>query len=95
MQPTEEEFQRIKDFGNKIFDYTSESYNNGIVVKAPLLSSANAVRKIKALTNPNNVPTIFEIGGGSGILGAMLYKEGYSYISTDITQAFYITQNNL
>lgn len=40
-------------------------------------------------------PTIFEIGGGNGILGVMLHDSGYRYISTDITQAFYITQNNL
>lgn len=95
MKPTEEEFQSIKNMSKEIFDYTSERYKRGIIVKAPLLSSAIIVRKIKALTDYDNVPTIFEIGGGTGILGAMLHKEGYTYISTDITQAFYLTQNNL
>jgi hypothetical protein len=39
--------------------------------------------------------TILEIGGGSGYIGALLVQMGYGYISTDITQAFYIAQNHV
>ena len=34
-------------------------------------------------------------GGGTGLLGAFLHEAGYSYISTDVAQAYYLTQNNL
>lgn len=95
MQPTEIEFKKIKELCKDISNYTRRVYNKNVVVKAPLLSAMTTVRTIKALTDSSNVPTIFEIGGGSGIVGAMLHKEGYPYISTDITQAFYLTQNNL
>lgn len=95
MQPTRLEFEKIKELCKDISGYTCKRYSKNIIVKAPLLTATTAVRIIKALTDANNIPTIFEIGGGSGMVGAMLHKEGYPYISTDITQAFYITQNNL
>ena len=38
---------------------------------------------------------IFEIGPGSGYLGAYLINAGHSYASMDITQALYLWQNRL
>jgi hypothetical protein len=39
--------------------------------------------------------TVMEFGPGTGYLGLLLAEEGYSYYSTDISQAFYIYQNHL
>lgn len=38
---------------------------------------------------------VFELGPGSGYLGAMLLKNGHSYASMDITQGFYLWQSRL
>lgn len=39
--------------------------------------------------------TIYEIGPGSGLLGAYLIKRGYRYHASDNTQALYLWQNRL
>jgi hypothetical protein len=39
--------------------------------------------------------TIFEIGPGSGYLGAMLIAAGHRYLSSDIAQGFYLWQSHL
>lgn len=39
--------------------------------------------------------SVFEIGPGSGYLGAFLISSGYPYTSMDNTQAFYLWQNRL
>lgn len=93
--PTYEEFEMIKDITRDIYQFSLNKYNKGIIVKAPMLCSMDVLRRIRNLTKTEKLPTIFEIGGGNGVLGIMLYKSGYKYISTDITQAFYLTQNNL
>ena len=91
--PTYEEFEIIKEISESIYQVSKDVYGRGVVVKAPMLCSMNLLRRLKYL-GANDIPTVFEIGGGTGILGAMIYRLGYRYISTDITQAFYITQNN-
>jgi len=97
--PTYEEFEMIKDLTDSIYQMSKSKYGKGVIVKAPMLSSMNVLRRLRILTynrvEGGCLPTIFEIGGGSGILGAMSHKAGYPYISTDITQSFYLTQNNL
>lgn len=93
--PTCIEFEIIKKVVKNIYEFSRKKYGHGIIVKATMLSSMNVLRRIKCLTVSENLPTIFEVGGGTGILGALLYETGYKYISTDITQAFYMTQNNL
>lgn len=97
--PTYEEFETIKTLSKDIYDFSAETYGRGVVVKAPILAMSKVCRKIKALSELNvceeNMPTIFEIGAGNGVLGIMLHRLGYKYISTDVTQAFYLEQNNL
>ena len=94
--PTFEEFETLKTTAKDIYQFTKERYHRGIIVKAPLLASINMLRRIKYLGGgKEKLPKIFEIGGGNGILGILLHRAGYCYISTDITQAFYLTQNHL
>lgn len=51
----------------------------------------------RALTHlyPDKKNLIFEVGHGSGYVGALLLAAGYPYASTDITQAFYLHQSHL
>lgn len=95
--PTQNEFDIIKDMCLRVNEYSKKRYGKGITVKAPLLSSVNAFRKIEQITGylGGVKPAIFEIGPGNGMLGAMLHKAGYPYAATDITQAFYLEQNHL
>ncbi len=93
--PTDQEFSAIKELAKKIYQLTEKKYGRGIIVKAPMLCSMNVLRRIRCLTVTENPPVIYELGGGSGVLGAMLHEAGYRYISTDVTQSFYLTQNNL
>lgn len=93
--PTYEEFEMIKEIAKDIYQFSLNNCNKGIVVKASMLSSMDVLRRIRCLTKSGSMPVIFELGGGNGVLGAMLHKSGYPYISTDITQAFYLTQNNM
>lgn len=92
--PTYEEYEMMKIMAKDIYQLTEKRYAKGILVKAPLLASMNIFRKIKYIEE-ETLPTVFEIGGGNGVLGALLHRSGHKYISTDITQAFYLTQNNL
>ena len=43
--------------------------------------------------NLENYQSILEIGPGSGYLAAMLAKDGYSLMATDVTQALYLFQS--
>ena len=69
-------------------------YFKTVVPKDALARALNIFRHIRYLY-PDGKATIFEIGSGSGYLGALLLLGGYSYVSTDISQAFYLFQNHL
>ncbi|MBQ8691939.1 MAG: hypothetical protein IJ520_02210 [Synergistaceae bacterium] len=101
MAPVENEFEFIKNLCRDIYEFSRDKFCNGgggIVLKAPLLCSVNVLRQLSQIFNiigGNEKPTIFETGGGCGALGAMLHTKAFPYVSTDITQAFYLTQNCL
>ena len=60
-----------------------------------LLAQIGLFRIIMAATGAFGQPgvSVFEIGPGSGYLGALLVAAGQRYASTDITQGFYLWQN--
>ena len=60
-----------------------------IPINAPL-AGLFAYRMVKSYYASG---TVFEIGPGSGYLGAFLLRDGFDYRSTDITQAFHLWQN--
>ncbi len=62
--PIQEEFEIIKEVAQNIYSFSEGEYNKGIVVKAPMLSSMNIFRKLRYLSISEELPTIFEIGGG-------------------------------
>ena len=55
------------------------------------LSSLPTLRMLSALeAKLGRKPAVFEIGGGSGMLGHMCFRKGYKYTNFDITQSFYV-----
>lgn len=65
-----------------------------IVPKNSLIWALNAYRHIRWLS-PDPATTIFEVGPGSGYLGALLAASGYRYVAMDVTEPFYLLQNHL
>jgi hypothetical protein len=60
------------------------------------VSSAPILRAVEAIANARGRRLrTFEIGPGSGYLGAYLINAGHSYGSMDIVQALYLWQNRL
>lgn len=86
---TEEEFEAFKYINEKVMELT----NAYTFSTASLLRSFNVLRYIRYIYPKGS--TVLEIGGGSGYLGALLIHFGYKYISTDISQAFYVWQSHL
>src|SRR5262249_21237629 len=77
-----------------IAGFTEQVYGRRSVPRAAMLRALNVVRHIRYL-QPDPRAIIFEIGPGSGYLGALLLELGYRYAATDVTQGMYIWQNHL
>lgn len=93
---TVDEFELLKHITVKVLNFTKDTFGKDILVKSPILSSIGELRQINHISkDEKELPTIFEIGAGSGYLGALLYFKGYNYISTDVTQSLYLYQNKL
>lgn len=91
---TNKEFELLKKTTADIHNLTKELYNEDFLVKAPMLASLFEKRIIDAVSTDKN-KKIMEIGGGSGTLGCVLLNDDRKYISTDVTQSFYLIQNRL
>ena len=53
-------------------------------------------RLVKAMSNfaGEDLP-VYEIGPGSGYLGALLVRSGHRYVATDIAEGFYLWQSRM
>ncbi|MEG3592528.1 MAG: hypothetical protein VX354_04455 [Pseudomonadota bacterium] len=91
---TNDEFNLLKTVTRAIKDNSEKQYKKKMVATGSLLRALLIVRTLKALY-PEKKRLVFEIGHGSGYVGALLLADGYAYASTDIVQAFYVYQNNL
>ena len=88
---SEEELKLVKeislDFGNLIKIFDRKTIPVGINHQ---LSSIATLRILQQLKNKEGkCPSVFEIGGGSGMLGHMCHRLGFKYSNFDITQSFY------
>lgn len=92
---TLEEFELLKKTTKSIYELTKNRYNSTFVVQAPMIAALCERRLINAAIGNNQEKRIFEIGGGAGTLGCILLEDNRKYISTDVTQAFYLIQNRL
>jgi hypothetical protein len=91
---TEEEYALLEHITRCVVAFSSRRYGRAVVPKGPLVRALLAFRHIRTLLEPD-AGAVFEIGAGSGYLGALLGLAGYRYVGTDITQGFYMAQSHL
>lgn len=91
---TEYEFDLIKNIASMVNTFSKTRFSTNVIPQNSLMGSLNTLRHIKYIYGEAK-PTIFEVGPGSGYLGAMLIVDRYPYIATEVTQAFYLYQNHL
>lgn len=74
--------------------FTQQRFGTRILPTAALLSSINVFRHLRYICKEQR-PTVLETGPGCGYLGLLLSMAGFRYVSTDVTQAFYLYQSQL
>jgi hypothetical protein len=92
---TRREFELALGINRALVDYTQSHFGQAFVTRATLVRAMNVVRHIGFLTSSGGPLRIFEVGPGSGYVGAFLHLLGHTYASTDVTQGFYVYQNHL
>jgi hypothetical protein len=90
---TADEMAAMRRVAEKVAAFTERHYDRRSVPRSGLLRALNVVRHIRYLWPRGG--TVLEIGAGSAYVGALLLEFGFRYICTDITQAFYLWQNQL
>lgn len=92
---SQDEFDVAVYMAKTLYQYTFKTFNCEFLVKSPILDAIYCWRLIRSLTGTDTAIRIMEAGAGSGMLGGILLQQGYSYIGTDVTQAFYLTANRV
>jgi hypothetical protein len=90
---TEPEFEIFKKISAEVASLTERRFGRRLLPKGALTRAFISFRCIRAISEPGT--TVFEIGPGSGYLGALLGVTGFNYVATDVTQGFYIYQSIL
>lgn len=91
---TDSEFAHAKEINEAVCALSREHFGRRMVARSSLLRAINSLRHILHLCGDAR-PPILEVGPGSGYLGAMLMREGFPYVATEVTQAFYLYQHML
>ncbi len=93
---TDMEATLLNEIIKTVVQLTKREFGKSI---SPLMSPLFATKLYRFIMNIKNYTkknlSIFEIGPGSGYLGALLIKSGLCYSSMDNTQALYLWQNLL
>jgi len=90
---TEREFELLAQITGIVADLTETLCRHRVVPGASLMRAIPVYRAIK-LHRPNG-GSVFELGPGSGYVGALLAADGYDYRSSDVAQAFFLWQMHL
>lgn len=90
---TENEFELLQRLTELVCRFSESRFGRKALARSSVLLSLNVLRHIRYLFGEAR-PRVFEIGPGSGYLGAMLMLEGYPYAATDVSQVFYLYQNH-
>jgi hypothetical protein len=91
---TREEFELFKRVTAIVDQHARQQYGRQAHASAALLRAIHALRLIRIVTGDER-PTVLEIGPGCGYLAMLLVMEGYSYIGTEVVQAFYLYQSHM
>ena len=91
---SEPEFELVRRLTSLVCDFSEANFGKKSIPRATMLGALNVFRHIQYIFGEAR-PPVFEIGPGSGYLGAMLILEGYPYLATEVSQAFYLYQSHL
>ncbi len=94
---TEDEADLIRGIQDHVVAFTRDALGQAVKPLTNLLVQIGLFRVIDALARKwgRERLSIFEIGPGSGYLGALLIQSGHRYASFDVTQSLYLWQNRL
>jgi hypothetical protein len=94
---SEEEARLVRHICERVVDLTTALYGRPVRPwQGPLTTMKvfRAVQEVARVAGKREL-TVFEIGPGSGYLGALLIAAGHRYLSSDIAQGFYVWQSHL
>jgi hypothetical protein len=91
---TTAEFDLYKRIVKIVDEHATTHFGMRAHPTAALLRAIHVLRLIKIATGDAR-PTVLEVGPGCGYLAMLLVMEGYPYIGTEVTQAFYLYQNHM
>src|SRR3569833_377888 len=91
---TPREFELFKHVTRIVDEHALKHFGRRAHATSALTRALHVLRLIKLATGDER-PAVLEIGPGCGYLGMLLVLEGYPYIATDVTQAFYLYQNQM
>ena len=91
---SEDEFDLVRKITSLICGFSESRFGIKSTGRASVLGALNVFRHIRYQFGDAR-PCVLEIGPGNGYLGAMLMLEGYPYLATEVSQAFYLYQNHL
>jgi len=94
---TRAEADLIADVAERVARMTEQRFGRAVRPWMAPFGAIPALRVIGAFAAKLGIdrPRVFEIGPGSGYLGALLVRAGHSYWSMDNTQGFYLWQSRL
>ncbi len=91
-----DEMELINEVGDLIEELTEEQFGNRIRPWVSPLFSLQMFRVIQSISEfTGQKASVFEMGPGSGYLGALLIRAGHRYISTDVAEGFYLWQSRM
>lgn len=90
---TEGEFELVSQVTKVVADLTQTLCRHRVVPGASLMAAVPVYRAVKL--HLRNGGSVFELGPGSGYVGALLAADGYRYSSSDVAQAFFLWQGHL
>ena len=91
---TSNEYELVQRVTTQLCDFSQSNFGKKAIARGGVLSALNVFRHIGYLFG-DACPRVFEIGPGTGYLGAMLMLQGYPYTATDVSQAYYLYQNHI
>jgi len=91
---TAHEFELVEEVTERVWNLTGNMCEKQLIPGASLISAVPVYRAINYIF-PNGC-RVFEMGAGSGYVGALLLCEGrHQYMTTDVSQAFSLWQMKL
>jgi hypothetical protein len=94
---TADEARLVRRVNDAVIEETRRAFGRAIRPWMGPLTTMKLFRAIQAIATVSGRSQlrVFEIGPGSGYLGALLLAAGHRYWSTDIAQGFYLWQSRL